>query len=298
MVQEGQHVEGQRSSCSRSTRRRSALRTTQAKSKLAGVRTDFANLKTNLALAHPARRFRAAERRDQEARRRSQDLFDRQQAGGHAGRSSTTSAFAASSPRRLQAQLAAQQAQRYAQSAARAIPICQSSNFRPSFRPRPRSIRPSAISTTPCCARRSTAPPRRSTHPAWPLRHRWHADVQHHRRYGALGRRQPERDRHHLSAVGQQATVDVDSFPDTPSPARCSRSAPAPARNSRSFRRRTPAATGSRSCSACRSASRSIPADGAAAARRHERLCRDRHQAQPLRSASLFGSPAVTTGQK
>ena len=48
-----------------------------------------------------------------------------------------------------------------------AIPICRSRNIRPTRRPPPRSIRPSAISTTPCCARRSPAWRRRSRASRW-----------------------------------------------------------------------------------------------------------------------------------
>ena len=93
-------------------------------------------------------------------------------------------------------------------------------------------------------------------HPARPLRRRRHAGAERDRRPGALGRRQSEGNRHHLSA--RRAEGDArrsTASPTTPSRAPSLRSAPAPARNSRSCRRRTPPATGSRWCSACRCAS-------------------------------------------
>ena len=75
-----------------------------------------------------------------------------------------------------------------------------------------------------------------------------------------LDRGQLQGDRPHPHAPGPAGRGDASTpIPTSASRARSARSAPAPARSSRCCRRRTPAATGSRSCSACRCASRSTP---------------------------------------
>ena len=89
--------------------------------------------------------------------------------------------------------------------------------------------------------------------PARPLRRGRHAGVQRHRHRQALGRRQSEGIRTSpMSRSGNRSTSTSMRSRTMSSRAPSVRSAPAPARNSRSCRRRTPPATSSRWCSACR----------------------------------------------
>ena len=137
---------------------------TQAEARLASVRTEFANLKTNLASL--ARRIalaretadlkqRDVERKNTLLANRTGSQVDmdncaqRPRGGEDAARNAGAAAGGASATN------------------CSAMQTCRSRNIRPTRRPPPRSTRPSAISTTPCCARRSPAWRRKSPASRW-----------------------------------------------------------------------------------------------------------------------------------
>ena len=95
-------------------------------------------------------------------------------------------------------------------------------------------------------------------HPDGALPHRRHGRLQRHQQRQRLDRRQPQGDRPHLRAPRPACDHHGRRISRPGSgAARSAPSAPARARSSPSSRRRTPPATGSRSCSACRCASSS-----------------------------------------
>ena len=252
------------------------------KARLAMVRDRLRQPEDQSQIARPARRAGAQQRRAQAARRRPQDDAVRQP---HAARrpTSTPPPPALVAAQNQLTQLTQQEA-RHPQPAARqprpadraisALPAGQGGARPGAARPRPHG---------PARADRRHRDAGRQ-HPARPLRHGRHAGVQRHRRRRAVGRRQSEGDRHHLSARRAEGDDHGRHVPGPHLPRhRARRSAPAPARSSRSCRRRTRAATGSRSCSACRvRIAFDAGQDVTPAARRHERQRRHRQRPQAL----------------
>ena len=123
-------------------------RLTAGAEQLDTVRTEFANLKSNLQLAEPPRRARRRTRSTSSSATSSA----RPRCCQPAPARRSTSTIAKAALVRAELQLAAWQAaaQRHAATSCSAIPICRSSNSPPICRPRRRSTRPSATSITPC----------------------------------------------------------------------------------------------------------------------------------------------------
>ena len=133
---------------------------TQAKAKLATARTDFAKLKTNLkslkTLAELAQKTVELKQHDVE---RKTTLASRRPAR----RPISTPPLATVVTAQLQAEFAIQQRDTTLNQLLGDPDLPIENDFRPMRRPRRRSTRPSAISTTRSCARRSPARRRRST---------------------------------------------------------------------------------------------------------------------------------------
>ena len=213
MVREGQHVGARRRAVRDRSRCRSSSRSKQAQSKLDTVRTEFANLKSNYSSLSQPRRAGAAERstsRRRDVERKSALAANR---GGLAGRSRQRQGGAA--PARAAARSLASSSKLHAQPAARRSQsadreISRLSAGHGGARTGQRDLDHTVLQ---CADRRHGDPGRQ--HPARPFRHRRHAGVQRDRRQRALGRRQPEGNRHHLSAGrARRSTSSVDTFPD------------------------------------------------------------------------------------
>ena len=254
-VREGQHVKAGDELFDDRSASRSGSRSTQAQGQARAARTDYDKLKTNLASLSHAGRSRAEERRAQAARRRAQDArWSKSQAGSQAD---VDTAAAGAGDRAAAGAVRQAAARHHAQPVARQSRPADREISRPTRRPRPRSTRRSAISTTPSlrapiagiATQVDNIQLGRFVTAGTPV-------------FSVIDDSAPwvdanpkETDITYLR-VGQKATIDVDTLPGPHLPRhRACRSAPAPARNSRSCRRRTPAATGSRWCSACRCAS-------------------------------------------
>ena len=133
----------------------------QAQSKLDTVHTDFANLKSNYQSLSQLVELGQQAVDLKQPRRRPQDLACRASSAGSQVDLDNAKAALLTAELQLAARPAAARAAR--STSCSAIPICRSRNSPPISRPRPRSTRRSATSTTPCSRRRSPAPRRRST---------------------------------------------------------------------------------------------------------------------------------------
>ena len=136
---------------------------TQAEARLASVRTEFANLKTNLASM--ARRIALAREtvdlKQRDVERKNTLLANR--TGSQVDMDNALDAVVAAKTRSN----SSSSSRKRSATSCSAIPTCRSRNIRPTRRPPPRSTRPSAISITRCCARRSPAWRRRSPASRW-----------------------------------------------------------------------------------------------------------------------------------
>ena len=264
---------------------------TQAEARLAGVRTDFANLKTNLAST--TRRIALA-RETVDLKQRDVDRKQTLLANRTGSQMDMDNALNAVVAAKTQLEQLQQQEEGFRNQLLGNVdlPIEQYPPYMQAFgRARPGQARPRP--------RSAARPDRRHRHaglqhPARALRHGRNAGLQPDRRCQALGRCEPEGNRHRPPAhraAGRR-------FPSTrsraaPSRAWSRRSALAPARNSRSCRRRTRAETGSRSCSACRCASTFAEAEDVRDLRAGMSVTgRYRHRAGRTRCWRCSASPA------
>ena len=156
-VREGERVERRR----RAVRDRSRAvphRVMQAEARLASVRTDFANLKSNLASIDAAHRAGARDRRPQAARRRPQE-HAAHQPHRFAGRPRQCAQRRGGAKTQLEQLEQQRDAIRNQLLGDPDLPI---EKYPPYMQAAAALDQASAISTTPCCARRSPAWRRRS----------------------------------------------------------------------------------------------------------------------------------------
>ena len=192
-----------------------------AQAKLDTARSDYDKLKSNLDLAHHAGRAGAEECRAQAARRRAQAQTGglagrlagrRRHLDGRAGDRAIAGAIHQAAARR-HAQLVARQSRPADRRVSR---ICAGQGRARQGAARPRPHRAARADRRHRDAGRQ--------YPARPLRRRRRADPERDRRQRAVGRRQSEGDRHHLSA--RRAEGDARRrlvSPTTPSTAPSSR---------------------------------------------------------------------------
>ena len=201
MVREGQHVKAGDELFEIDPQPFRIARRRRREAKLAGVRTDFANLKTNLALAtasSPTLAQQNVELKQRDVERKNALVANR----APARRSTSTTAIAGVVTAQLQAQLAEQQQGRGAQPAARRSRPADREISRLTCRPTPRSTRRKrdldhTVLRAPIdgiATQVDNIQLGRFVTAGTPVFSR-------DRRQRALGRRQSEGNRHHLSAA-------------------------------------------------------------------------------------------------
>ena len=181
------------------------------------VRTDYDNLKTNLKSLTQLIQLARQTVELKAERRRAQEQAPCFPPGGSA--LDADAAMVRLAAARTQVELLAQQEARSATSYW-ATRTCRSKNTRPITQAKAALDQAKRdLEHTVLRARFGPRHPGRQ-HPARPLRDRRHAGVQRHRRPATMGRRQPEGNRHHLSAARPESVDPRRHVPGQHSTAR------------------------------------------------------------------------------
>ena len=212
-MREGQHVKAGDELFEIDPRAVPHRASTRRKAKLASVRTDFANLKSDYQRLQPARRRRA--RRTPSSRSATSSARRRWSPSRAGSQVDYETAVSAQLTAQLQAQLAVQRKdQAFNQLLGNPdLPIEKFPAHAGHGGARTGAARPRPHRAARADRRHRDAG---RQHPARPLRHRRHAGVRRDRRQRALGRRQSEGNRHHLSARSASRSTVVRRYVPRP----------------------------------------------------------------------------------